>query len=283
MNRSTIVLLGGLALLNSPQLKAGWFSNGNQREVDVVVDMTPEGRKLTHPDAKHPAFYYPVVAGFKEWGATVAGEKQPDPKDVIHLMAVELAKQGYFVINKQHPTPDLIVTLHWGSMNPEIDQSDPTDASTQVFFNQNQMLALVGGNTLNNLDLNFEREDVMQAAEDDRYFIVVSAYDYRTYVDHRADKNAKHRKLILWQAKISVPSNGVYFPDVMKTLAKAGGPFLGRETIRPKMLLTPILPDGHIEIGTPTVKDYLDAPPPAPAPAATPPATSRSISTPASK
>lgn len=268
------LILAGFALVAWPRPAAAFFGSSSSREVDVVVDMTPEGRKLAHPDAKHPAFYYPVVAGFKEWGATVAGEKQPNPKDLIHLMAVELAKQGYFVWNPKRPKPDLIIVLHWGAMNPEIDDSDPTDPSSRIFFNQNQMLALVGGNTLNNLDLSFEREDVMQAAEEDRYFIVVTAYDFAAYEQHHAEKSDRRKKLVLWQAKMSVPSNGVYFPDVMKTLAKAGGPFLGRETVRPKMLLTPILPEGRIDIGTPTVKDYLDAPPPA---------TSRSISTPASK
>ena len=69
--------------------------------------------------------------------------------------------------------PDLILVIHWGYMNPEIEDfgrvGDPTQT---VFFNQNQMLALVGGNTLNNLDLDFEREAVMQGAEQDRYFVI---------------------------------------------------------------------------------------------------------------
>jgi hypothetical protein len=54
--------------------------------------------------------------------------------------------------------------------------------------------------------------------------------------------------------------------QAIPTLAKAGGPLFGRETVRPKMLLLPVDPEGHVEIGTLTVKDYQDAPTPKPAP-----------------
>jgi len=258
------------------------------RQVDIVVDMTPEGRKVVHPTPDKPAYYFPIIGGYKEMGALVAGEKPPVPASVVHLVAVELAKEGYLSCRPhQVPAtpgnparlvmdhqPDLLMVVHWGYLNPQIDDfgTDPDDPSSKVFFNQNQMLALVGGNTLTNLDMNFEREDVMQAAEQDRYFVSIMAYDARPYFA----QEGKKRKILLWQAKMSVPSNGVDFSTVMTALVTAGGPLLGRETTRPKMLMAPLTPEGHVEIGTPTVKDYQDAP--YPARPATPPATSTSQS-----
>ena len=62
---------------------------------------------------------------------------------------------------------------------------------------------------------------------------------------------------------MSVPSNRVNFEQVMQPLIQVGGPMFGRETKRPKMVLAPITPEGKVEVGPLTVKDYQDAPCPA--------------------
>jgi len=242
-------------------------------EVDVVVDMTPEGHRVDPPTAAHPAYYYPILGGYQTLGAVVAGEPPPpSPLEVAHLVAVELARQGYFASKAQtvrnhlvlDPPPTLVIAVHWGCLNPvNQDLGSPIDPNP-VTFNQDDMMALVGGDTLNNLDLNFEREGVIQAAEQNRYFVVLTAFDLRAY-------QKTHRRIKLWQAKMSVPSNAVTLDAVLPTLVKAGGPFFGRETVRPKMLIAPVLPEARVEIGTPTVKDYQEVPLPAPgqAPGAT--------------
>lgn len=313
-------------------------------QILVICDFTQEGRKVPHPDAQHPTFYLPVITSFEQLGSRIAGEKAPDMHALIHLVAVELARQGYFVANPapyvnatgeltyadgtpvlvpEHPSrrqglvlnqygdepltvkmlesptgpyslratppegmsdqpwvpparkilavvdpkhgpvmarmPSIILSIHYGCMNPMITNMDPGgDPGAQVFFNENQMLALVGGNTLSHLDLDFEKDQVRQASEENRYFVMLSAFDYNAYVSGR-------KKVLLWQAKMSAPSDGVnQFADAMDALVKAGGPFFGRETERPKALLLPITPEGTVQIGTPTVTDYSEAPlPPA--------------------
>lgn len=45
-------------------------------EVNVVVDFTPEGRKVAHPDPGNPAYYYPVMGKFE------LGPKQHTPPQV---------------------------------------------------------------------------------------------------------------------------------------------------------------------------------------------------------
>ena len=54
---------------------------GRSTEVNVVVDFTPDGRKVAHPVPGSPSYYYPVLGGFEELGAGVAGEKPPKTKD----------------------------------------------------------------------------------------------------------------------------------------------------------------------------------------------------------
>src|SRR6185369_4147777 len=103
----------------------------------------------------------PVVAGWREEGAVVAGEKPPPTLTVVHEFAKTLATQGYLVVGPKTPRPTLLLVFHWGYMNPEVTDFGSDDPTQKVVFNQKEMLALVGGSTLGNLDLNFEREAVM--------------------------------------------------------------------------------------------------------------------------
>jgi len=225
-------------------------------EVDVVVDMTPQGRKVAPPSPGHPVYYLPVMGGFQELGTVVAGAPPPPPPvAVAKAVAQGLASQGYFVVDAAHRQAALVLAIHWGSLNPQIEK-DPVTGD-RVFFNQHQMLAMTGGNTLGHLDLNFEREAVLQGAERDRYFVAITAYDFEAY-------HQRHKKVMLWQAKMSVPSERLALGDVLTVLVRAGAPLFGRETVRPKMLILPVTPEGRVEIGVPTVKDYEDAPTRAP-------------------
>jgi hypothetical protein len=216
-----------------------------------VVDLTLEGKKVTLPSPGKPVYYFPVVSGYHEVGAITAGEKPPPKTEVIHLLAEALAKQGYFVVSKASGAPSLLLVFHWGYMNPQIEDFGTGDPAQKVFFNQREMLGLVAGHTLGNLDLSFEREDVMQAAEDDRYFVVVAAYDYEAAL--------KHQKKMLWSAKMSTPSNGVSIGEVIPALIASGAPQFGRETNRPKWITAPVNSTPKVELGTPEVKEYLPA------------------------
>jgi hypothetical protein len=228
-----------------------------QTEVSIVVDMTAEGRKVAPPSPAKPARYLPLVLGYREIGAPIAGSRPPLQNEVLHLAAVELANQGYLVMSKTGPAPSLILLFQWGSMNPQIETFFDENPGQRMFANEGQMLALVGGNTLQHMDLDFQKEEIRQGAEQSRYFVALTAFDYRAYARN-------HKKVMLWQAKMSLPSVGVSIDEAMPALVKAGGPLFGRETLQPKRLILPVKDDGRVDIGALTVKDYQDAPPPPP-------------------
>ena len=240
-----LACLAGMAVA---PLRAGFLGFGAPKEADVnvVVDMTEDGRKVAPPTKEKPAFYLPVLAGYRESGSIVAGEKSPPRNEVAHLLAKALAAQHYHVMGPKTPPPSIILVFHWGYMNPQVDDVGDANSPNQVFWNQKEMLALVAGNTLSNLGmLSFEREDILQAARDDRYFVIVTAYDFE------AAKEKK--KKVLWQAKMSTPSNRVSLAEVIPSLINAGGPHFGRETKRPESVVTPLAKEGKVEVGTPTV------------------------------
>jgi hypothetical protein len=230
--------------------------------VDVVVDFTPAGRRLDRPALGKPVYYYPLLGGYQALGASPAGDDPtPPPLEVAHLVAVELARQGYLathaVPDGGHlvlaPPPTLVIAVHWGRLHPVIDAPADPAVGGGRYYNENQMLALVGGDSIQDLLLGFGREQIMHEAEQNRYFVVVTAFDY-----HAARKS--HQRVQLWQAKMSVPTNGVTLTEVLPAMVRAGGPLFGRETKQPQTLFVPLAPAGKVEIGSPTVTDDQEAP-----------------------
>jgi len=250
-----IYVVLALPLVPISSAYAGFLGFGAPKDTDVnvVVDMTDAGRAVTPPTKEQPAFYYPVLAGYREAGSLVAGEKSPPPAPVAKLLAKALAAQNYYVVGTNTPAPTLLLVFHWGYMNPQIDDVGDSENPQQQFWNQREMLALVAGNTLKNIGVfDFKRADVLQAARDERYFVVVSAYDF-------AAAKEKKKKL-LWQAKLSTPSNGVSLAEVLPSIISAGGPHFGRETKLPELVNAPLAKEGKVEIGTPTIVDETGKP-----------------------
>ena len=158
------------------------------------------------------------------------------------------------------PVPTLILVFHWGYMNPQIDDTGDDENPSQIFWNQKEMLALVAGNTLKNVGaFGFERDDILQNIRDDRYFVIVSAYDF--------DAAKEKKKVLLWQAKMSTPSNRVSLAEVIPSMITAGGPRFGRETKLPESVTAALAKEGKVEVGPAVVvPDSPDeAKPPAPA------------------
>ena len=247
------LLIGVFMIAPSFLCSAGIFGRAKDTEVNLVVDLTAEGKKIPPPSRERPVFYLPVLAGYREMGALVAGEKSPPSAPVARLLAKALAAQGYLVMGEKTPPPSLVLVFHWGYLNPQIDEvaspnvaDDPSDQlPAEIFWNQKEMLGLVVGHSMDKLG-RFEREDVLQAARENRYFVLVSAFDF--------EAAGEKKKKLLWLARMSVPSNNVTLAEVLPTMIASGGPYFGRETGR-KTITAPIAREGKVEVGTPTVVD----------------------------
>jgi hypothetical protein len=235
-----------------------------QRPISINVDMTDAGRKMPPVTVEHPAYYFPKVNGYIERGQRVAGEVPPNQSDMIHQIAVVLANQGYFPTRqvpvdpkaapggavKLVPAPTLLLVFNWGYLNPSTasTSTDVTDETPPTVMNRDQMIALVAGKGADNLQPNFmDYEDMMQATNDDRYFVIVIAYDFDAYLRY-------HKKVELWVTRISVASPGLTMADVMPQLVVAGGPYFGHETYKP---VTIEGPTGKVEMSQPVVKEYI--------------------------
>ncbi len=65
-------------------------------------------------------------------------------------------------------------------------------------------------------------EELRTAARDDRYFVILLAFDYAAA--------RQRQKKLLWMAKMSTAAVGTNLPAVIPALAASGRPVFGRDT-----------------------------------------------------
>ena len=238
-------------------------------QVNVVGDMYADGRKAIPATPDKPVYYYPIVRDFSDIGPGAAGEQVPSKKDFIHNLASVLSTQGYRVTHEvtvpaagnSSPAPvvkafagppTLVLVFDWGALHAEtLDGGLGGDATTSAappeVMNKGQMIGMTAGKDFDNVaDFGLKSQEIMEQLGSDRYFVMVSAYDFAAYFQH-------HKKVRLWVAKWSMPLAGTTMADAMPVLIKTGGPMMGRETAGPKIFTFPDVPDGTVKVGTPTV------------------------------
>ncbi|HUR60031.1 MAG TPA: hypothetical protein VM029_20075 [Opitutaceae bacterium] len=91
----------------------------------------------------------------------------------------------------------------------------------------------------------YKNEAMVDQAASDVYYVVASAYDYRSA--------ATSQKILLWRTRMTVASAGVSAAMSLPTLVLTAGPYFGKDMPEPEILSKRSLREGNVEIGTPTV------------------------------
>ena len=189
-------------------------------------------------------------------------------------MISTLKANGYLPADPRHP-PTLFLHFRWGSFNKLNSMDDPTGSNGDdadnpsapddlMLQNMVERAGLVGGTTfavemiraMNAGTLSqFSSRDprtnwLMNQVYSNRYFVIASAYDFAAA--------RKGLQVLLWRTKISSSSQGVTMDETIPSIMASAGPYLGRETTSPVRLNRPVVKEGVVEIGTPTVKSYSD-------------------------
>ncbi|HTQ31530.1 MAG TPA: hypothetical protein VMI53_10000 [Opitutaceae bacterium] len=221
------------------------------RDVIVYSYVTEAGKKMTPPTPDHPAACLLVAGGYREEGQTVAGEKPPPPEKVDQLVRKALAADNYEGLTRDSKQIDYIIVYHWGYMNPEIEDFG---GGEKIIFNQAQMLALVAGASFDRMNPGFsDYNDTIQALEENRYFLVISAYSPAAYFKHNRQKK------LLWRAQMSLDSIGTDQTESLPALVSASVPYLGRTTDLPQQVNESLERPSQVILGAPEVKEYLPA------------------------
>jgi hypothetical protein len=141
------------------------------------------------------------------------------------LVRAALSTAGYEGL-RAGESPSIVIEFHWGCMRP--DRSGLSRGRYDVIVNQLDMLDLVGGRVLERDTDRILRSALIDAASEERYFLIVSAFEPSTY--------ARNTKTLLWRTQISMPDAGITQEQAFPILAAAGAAVFGRETPRPRFI-----------------------------------------------
>lgn len=240
-------------------------------EVSANAELTEAGRKIPTPAPGHPVYYVPMILGWHEEGALVAGEEPPKRAAILREVGQALGKEGY-LLQALRPggnatLPSLVITVEWGYINPVIThegamnqttgdggtmavagmRDDPTQReSTQL--NQREMVTLVAGSAISR-QAHFSEADwqrLNEAFAEDRYYIIVSAYDFAA--------SLKGEQVLFWRTRMSTPRQGVWMNDVVAALVAGGASLFGRQTDVPTWQNFRVR-EGRVEMGDSKVVD----------------------------
>ena len=230
-------------------------------DLSVLTEMTPDGKKVTAATPSRPVYYIYHDSGLTQEGDIVAGEEPPAKEVLGQALQKALAVNGNLPATETH-APALIINFRWGSFNQLTFTQTGDDLELQ---NLTERAALVGGMSfavqmmkaytqgnpmLDAFRLQSARTNwLVDRAMGNLYFIIASAYDIE------AAQQGKMK--LLWRTKMSTSSRGVLMSETIPTLAVSSGAFFGRE-MPVSRLNRPVVKDGKVEIGTPTVKGYSD-------------------------
>lgn len=237
----------------------------NDLQTITVTNVTPAGKALPQPTPAHPLYYSGISAGYRDLGGIKAGEKPIAREEVNQLVLKALAKQGYLPVpsNRQ---PDVFLVWSWGTLNTE-RPFGPWSYTPSTPINHYQLLRFLGGEKLGmvsshadpfpeltlapGLFRSREEDDLADAAKDDLYIAVVSAYGI--------DATKSDKPVLLWNTRIGCPSRGSYLPEALPSMIAIATPYIGRDTPKPVWIHATEKFRPEIKLGDPRVVEYLEA------------------------
>jgi hypothetical protein len=90
-----------------------------------------------------------------------------------------------------------------------------------------------------------KNEYLVDQAASDVYYVVASAYDYKSV--------SSSRRVLLWRTRMTVSAAGVSQEQTLPTLIATATPYFGKDMAEPAILNPRAVREGAVEVGTPTV------------------------------
>ncbi len=268
--RAIWVLIAGVVLAGSA------FSAKTARVfVDSEASEGYHDRKESEEGAKYETYVF-IKGNFYGGDFKDKSLRTASFEEIVGTLAENMKQRNYYPAAKPGEG-DLLIVVHYGTTSVEqdlqdiflIDPSDPyavqeEDGFSEVYSDdlvdlsdlndlasdnvarhrnsmENNRLGM--GRALNRKNITATEEfDLRVEMEDERYFIILMAYDYEKL------RTSKEREL-LWTTRFSVPAIGTNFVDAYPALARAASAYYGTSLEKYAKTSTHF-GTGTVEIGT---------------------------------
>ena len=255
-------LFAGLAVIGTLGIGAAPTAAGRSLQMVVIAEQPDAQLSATAPSPNHLVHYVALDGGYIEAGDPIANEHPPGAAAVAKALQRVLASLGCQPATGA-ATPTLAFIYHWGLLNrdslavrngPMIDPNLHARLSLVTTSHQDGEIEnnlidnrLLGRNNTafrSPLILSIRERDALELSHDDRYFAVLSAYDYSSL--------SRHQPKLLWRVKMSTRSVGASMADALPTLLQGGAQYLGRNLTDAEYLTVPLVTAAAGESGAGT-------------------------------
>lgn len=253
-------LLGvlGVAVTNVALARDPWWKRiflfGDLFE-DVVAEQTDPATAPAIPTADHPTYYIEYADGYTEIGLDpIAWDTPPPPAVVVDEVHQALTAQHYLPETPGHRAT-LVLIYDWGVMRERssfgrrladmhirlmLVAPRRQVAATFRDFRDNNEAWTMHFPIINPMEIR-----LMNLVGDDRYFVIISAYDYASV--------ARSHPRLLWRVRMSTWTVGTSMAEAFPTLLRGGAPYFGRNFDEAQFCAVPKVRAGHVVVGVPRV------------------------------
>jgi hypothetical protein len=184
------------------------------------------------------------------WGGSIHDDAIDRLKliDIARTLVIPLAEENYLPTKDPNQT-NLLIMVYWGTTtggkkNPFFGGGVPDGNMLDRFNAENARLlgydtALAGSNGHEFGAAKLRGEDLINELEDNRYFVVLIAYDFELLWKE------KKRKL-LWETRFSIREQDNDFSKVLPGMSQYASRYFGQDS---HGLLRKAVPEGHVDFG----------------------------------
>jgi hypothetical protein len=186
--------------------------------------------------------------------------------DIARVIAASLKAQNY-VPAKDLNTEKLLIMLHWGttitgsSFSATVPGSGPShlqsdDAidimnAAMLGYDSEGLIGTEYGTYIGHFGpTGSYRDQLMAEIEDNRYFVVLMAYDFQVF-----RKESRHK--LLWETRFSINERHNQFDKALPVMTEYASKYFGQDS---KGLLRTRVPEGQVKVGEPKSLGEVEAP-----------------------
>jgi hypothetical protein len=182
------------------------------------------------------------------WGTTIV--PPPYEEDPLYYNYEQALSEYRLLLAERQPgEADNVLSSGLHQLDIENHRRDQIDFrnAMMIGYDAGGLVGTDYGKYISHSALGWDRRDQMDEIEDNRYFVVLMAYDFQLLWKHK-----KHK--LLWETRFSINEKHNQFDKALPAMVEYASKYFGQPS---NGLKRNRLSEGHVEIGEPTVIEFL--------------------------